>query len=155
MARERRGHTLQTTALINEAYLRLVRSNYVQWRDRAHFFAVSAGIMRRILIDFARSRLNQKHGGKGHRISLDQVWDLGSAPQPDVIALDDALDALAQVDERKAKVVELRFFGGLTVEETAEVLRISSDTVTRDWNFARVWLLRECQRQKRHGTRTV
>jgi RNA polymerase sigma factor (TIGR02999 family) len=142
MSRERSGHTLQTTALINEAYLRLAKSAHMPWQDRAHFFAVSANIMRRILVDFARSRLNKKRGGGACQLALDDVVIFDVA-RPDVVALDDALSALAHLDERKAKVVELRFFGGLTTEETAEVLHVSPDTVTRDWSLAKVWLLRE------------
>jgi RNA polymerase sigma factor (TIGR02999 family) len=142
MSREHSGHTLQTTALVNEAYLRLAKSAHTPWQDRAHFFAVSANIMRRILVDFARSRLNRKRGGGAFQLALDDVV-LVDAARPDVVALDDALSALARLDERKAKVVELRFFGGLTTEETAEVLHVSPDTVTRDWKLAKVWLLRE------------
>lgn len=147
MSRERSGHTLQTTALINEAFLRLAKSSRTEWQDRAHFFAVSANIMRRILVDFARSRMKQKRGGGACQIALNEglIADVGS---PDVVAVNDALSALARLDERKARVVELRFFGGLTAEETAEVLHISTDTVARDWNFARTWLLRELRAGK-------
>jgi len=143
MSREDGRHTLQTTALIHEVYLRLVDFQGVQWQDRAHFFAVSAQLMRRILIDFARSRSNQKRGRGAVHLSLDEAPTLGAQPDADLLALDDALKALASLDERKSKVVELRFFGGLSVDETAEVLRISSHTVMRDWKFAKVWLLRE------------
>jgi RNA polymerase sigma factor (TIGR02999 family) len=143
MSRERGDHTLQTTALINEAFLRLVHSADVQWENRAHFFAVSASIMRHILVDFARARLHQKRGGQVVKISLDQAPNVTNLPSPDLVALNDALSALAQLDSRKAKVVELRFFGGLTVDETAEVLQTSTATVIRDWQFAKVWLLRE------------
>ncbi len=143
MSRENEGHTLQTTALINEAYLRLVDFRGVRWQDRAHFFAISAQLMRRILIDFARSRGSQKRGGGAFQMSLDEAPSVCNQPVTDVMALDDALKALACVDERKSKVVELRFFGGLSTEETAEVLRISVETVMRDWKFAKVWLLRE------------
>jgi RNA polymerase sigma-70 factor, ECF subfamily len=143
MWRERDGHTLQTTALINEVYLRLVDLRGVRWQDRAHFFAVSAQIMRRILVDFARSRVSQKRGGGAFAMSLDEAPLVGEEPHDNVVALDHALKALAAVDERKSKVVELRFFGGLSVDETAEVLRVSSDTVLRDWKFAKSWLLRE------------
>lgn len=142
MSRERDGHTLQTTALINEAFLRLAKSGNTQWQDRAHFFGISASIMRRILVDFARSRLNQKRGGGARRLALEDVV-IPDLTRPDVVALDDALSTLASLDERKAKIVELRFFGGLTTEETAEVLHISTATVTREWSLARVWLLRE------------
>jgi len=143
MSRENEGHTLQTTALINEAYLRLVDFQGVRWQDRAHFFAVSAQLMRRILIDFARSRGVQKRGGGALQLSLDDAPAMSAQPDTNVVALDDALKALAAVDQRKSKVVELRFFGGLSVEETAEVLRVSVETVMRDWKFAKVWLLRE------------
>lgn len=143
MSREGDGHTLQTTALIHEVYLRLVDFRGVQWQDRAHFFAVSAQLMRHILIDFARARSQEKRGGGAVHVSLDEAPTLGSPRDPDLLALDDALKALATLDERKSKVVELRFFGGLSVDETAEVLRVSSHTVMRDWKFAKVWLLRE------------
>src|SRR5215472_13550760 len=143
MAGERSEHTLQTTALVNEAYLRLVDCGQVNWQDRAHFFAVSAQLMRRILIDFARSRGYLKRGGAVAHISLDDAPSVGKESDPDLVALDDALKALAALDERKSKVVELKFFGGLSMEEIAEVLRISIDTVKRDWRFARLWLLRE------------
>jgi RNA polymerase sigma factor (TIGR02999 family) len=143
MAGERSDHILQTTALVNEAYLRLVDIGQVDWRDRAHFFAVSAQLMRRILIDFARSRGCQKRGAAAAHISLEEAPPVDSEPDANVLALDDALRALAAVDERKSKVVELRFFGGLSIEETAEVLQVSTDTVLRDWKFARAWLLRE------------
>lgn len=146
MAGERPGHTLQTTALVNEAYLRLVDSRKVNWQDRAHFFAVSAQLMRRILIDFARSRGYLKRGGAVPHISLDETPSVCNEPDVNLVALDDALKALSEVDERKSKVVELRFFGGLNVEETAEVLRVSTDTVIRDWRLAKIWLLRELSR---------
>ena len=148
MAGERSGHTLQTTALLNEAYLRLVDCGKVNWQDRAHFFAVSAQLMRRILIDFARSRGYLKRGGAVAHISLDEAPPVCNEPDVNLLALDDALKALSAIDERKSRVVELRFFGGLNVEETAEVLRVSSDTVMRDWNFAKIWLLRELSREK-------
>ena len=143
MSREQEGHTLQTTALINEVYLRLVDLQGVRWQDRAHFFAVSAQLMRRILVDFARSRISQKRGAGAFVISLDDAPSLSGGTHNDVVTLDSALKALASVDERKSKVVELRFFGGLSVDETAEVLHVSTDTVTRDWKFAKSWLLRE------------
>jgi RNA polymerase sigma factor (TIGR02999 family) len=143
MSREDEGHSLQTTALIHEVYLRLVDVRRVQWQDRAHFFAVSAQLMRRILIDFARSNACQKRGSNAPKLSLDEAAPVSTAPDSDLVALDSALKALASVDERKSKVVELRFFGGLTTEETAEVLRVSEQTVLRDWKFAKVWLLRE------------
>lgn len=143
MAGERSGHTLQTTALVNEVYLRLVDCGRVNWQDRAHFFAMSAQLMRRILIDFARSRDYLKRGGAIPHISIEEAPSVCDEPDVNLVALDDALKALAAVDERKSKVVELRFFGGLNVEETAEVLRVSSDTVMRDWKLAKIWLLRE------------
>jgi len=147
MAGERSGHTLQTTALVNEAYLRLVDCGKVNWQDRAHFFAVSAQLMRRILIDFARSRGYLKRGGAVAHISLDEAPSVCNEPDVNLVALDDALKALSAIDERKSKVVELKFFGGLDVEETAEVLGISSDTVIRDWRLAKIWLLRELSRE--------
>ena len=146
MARERVGHTLQATALINEAYLRMAGIAEIQWQDRAHFFAVAARVMRRILVDSARARRYQKRGGGGICVSLDDALLVTREYGPDLVALDDALSALATRDHRKSRVVELRFFGGLTLEETAEVLGISSDTVLRDWQMAKVWLLREVKR---------
>ena len=148
MGGERSGHTLQTTALVNEAYLRLVDCGKVNWQDRAHFFAVSAQLMRRILIDFARSRGYLKRGGAVAHISLDEAPSVCNEPDVNLVALDDALKALSAIDERKSKVVELRFFGGLNVEETAKVLCISSDTVIRDWRLAKIWLLRELSRER-------
>jgi len=142
MGNERVGHTLQATALVNEAYLRLVDIHKVQWQNRAHFFAMSARLMRRILVDSARSRKYQKRGAGAQKVSLDEGL-LVVEPGRDLVALDDALEALAQVDERRSKVVEMRFFGGLSVEETAEALGVSVDTVMRDWKLAKVWLLRE------------
>ncbi len=142
MAKERSDHTLQTTALVNEVYLRLVDCGRVRWQDRAHFFAVSAQLMRRILVDFARSRNYQKRGGDAPHVSLDEVPVVGRE-DVNLVALDDALRGLAGVDERKGKVVELRFFGGLSIEETAEVLKVSGETVARDWRLAKIWLLRE------------
>jgi RNA polymerase sigma-70 factor, ECF subfamily len=149
MSREQDGHTLQTTALINEAYLRLVDLQGIRWQDRAHFFAVSAQLMRRILVDFARSRISQKRGGGAFVMSLDEAPLLNDEPNSSVVALDDALKALSSVDDRKSKVVELRFFGGLSVDEAAQVLRVSSDTVLRDWKFAKSWLLREMEQGQR------
>jgi RNA polymerase sigma-70 factor (ECF subfamily) len=143
MAGERGGHTLQTTALIHETYLRLVDIRRVEWQDRAHFLAVCAQLMRRILIDFARSRGYQKRGGDAPHINFEEAVLVTARPDSNLVALDDALNRLAQVDERKSKVVELRFFGGLGVKETAEVMKVSADTVMRDWKFAKVWLLRE------------
>jgi RNA polymerase sigma-70 factor, ECF subfamily len=142
MARERPGNTLQATALVNEAYLRMVDASGVDWKDRAHFFAICARMMRRILIDRARSRGYQKRGGGETPISIDESL-LGTGPDMDLVALDDALTRLAALDPRKSKVVELRFFSGLGVEETAAVLNISPETVMRDWKMAKAWLLRE------------
>jgi len=143
MAQERPGHTLQTTALVNEVYLRLVDVRRVSWQDRAHFLAVCARLMRRVLTDFARSRGYLKRGGDSPRVALDEALLVSREPAADLIALDDGLKALAAFDPRKSQVVELRFFGGLSVEETAEVLKVSSETVKRDWKLARVWLLEE------------
>jgi RNA polymerase sigma factor (TIGR02999 family) len=148
MGRERTGHTLQTTALVNEAYLRMVDLKVVQWQNRAHFFAVSAQLMRHILVDFARSRGYKKRGGGARQIPLDEALHVSADQPEDLIALDDALNSLAEVDARKSKVVELRFFGGLSVEETAHVLDVSVDTVMRDWKMAKVWLLREISGEK-------
>ena len=150
MAGERSGHTLQTTALVNEAYLRLVDCEGVNWQDRAHFFAVSAQLMRRILIDFARSRLYLKRGAAAPHIALEEAPSVSNEPDVNLVALDDALKALSTVDERKSRVVELKFFGGLSVEETAEVLHVSSDTVVRDWRLAKIWLLRELNQDTGH-----
>jgi RNA polymerase sigma factor (TIGR02999 family) len=138
---EHPGATLDTSGLVNELYLRLVDSNRVQWRDRAHFFAVSAQLMRRILVDAARTR--HSHKREGVRIPLDDALNFYEKRSGDLVALDDALNALATRDERKARVVELRFFGGLTAQETAEVLDLSEETVLRDWRLAKSWLLRE------------
>lgn len=148
MSGERSGHTLQTTALVNEVYLRLVDCEQMNWQDRAHFFAVSAQLMRRILIDFARSRGYQKRGGGAVQVSLDEAPTVCCEPDTNIVALDHALKSLATVDERKSKVVELRFFGGLSIEETAEVLRVSVETVVRDWRLAKVWLLRELSEEE-------
>jgi len=149
MRRERARHTLQTTALVNEAYLRLVDLKTVRWQNRAHFFAVSAQVMRRILVDFARSRRYQKRGGSAFQVSFERALNIGEQRDTDLVALDDALGALAEVDPRKSKVVELRFFGGLSVEDTAHVLKVSPDTVMRDWKMAKVWLLRELSREEK------
>jgi RNA polymerase sigma-70 factor (ECF subfamily) len=143
MAGQRSGHILQATALVNEVYLQLVDCRQMNWQDRAHFFAVSAQLMRRILIDFARARGSQKRGGGAPHISLDEAPSVCQDPDPNLVALDDALKALSVIDERKSKVVELRFFGGLSIDETAEVLRVSVETVVRDWRLAKIWLLRE------------
>lgn len=149
MARERRHNTLQTSALVNEVYLRLVDSSKVRWQNRAHFFAVSAQLMRRVLVDFARSRGYAKRGGKMVQVPLDEALIISRERGADLVALDDALNDLAAVDPRKSQVVEMRFFGGLSVEETAEVLKVSPDTVMRDWKLAKVWLLRQLSREQK------
>jgi RNA polymerase sigma-70 factor, ECF subfamily len=146
MAGERPGHTLQPTALVNEAYLRLVNLKQMQWQDRAHFLAMAARLMRRILVDFARSRGYRKRGGGVRQVSLTQALEVAEGQPTDVVALDEALEALAHVDERKSRVVELRFFGGLSLEETAEALNVSRETVKRDWTFAKMWLLRHLRK---------
>jgi RNA polymerase sigma-70 factor, ECF subfamily len=151
---ERPGHSLQTTALVNEAYMRLVDYKGIQWQNRAHFFAVSAQLMRRILVEHAR-RHNLKRGGGVQHVSLDETAIVGGDRAADLVALDDAMDALARLDARKAQVVEMRFFGGLSVEETAEVLKVSSVTVMRDWNTAKAWLYRELTGGKNDGTRSM
>lgn len=142
MSRERPGQTLQTTALVNEVYLRLIDIQQVSWQNRAHFFAISARMMRRILTDFARSRHYLKRGGGAVHVSWDEALVVSEEPDADIVAIDSALSQLAEVDPRKSQVVELRFFGGLSVEETAEVLKISQQTVMRDWKFAKAWLMR-------------
>jgi RNA polymerase sigma factor (TIGR02999 family) len=148
MGHERPGHTLQPTALVNEAYLRLIDVNRVQWQNRAHFFAMAARVMRRILVDSARARRYQKRGGGAPKVSFDEALLVSSEPGRDLVALDDALEALAAMDPRKGQVVEMRFFGGLTVAETAEALHVSVDTVMRDWGLAKVWLFRELSHRK-------
>jgi RNA polymerase sigma-70 factor, ECF subfamily len=150
MRGERAQHSLQTTALVNEAYLRLVEYNRMRWQDRAHFFAVSAQLMRRILIDYSR-RNNQSRGAGFQHISLEEVGVPATSGDPNLIALDDALNTLQQFDPRKAKVVELRFFGGLSVEEAAEVLKVSPITIMRDWNNAKAWLYRELAKGSADG----
>ena len=151
MANERPGHTLQTTALIHETYLRLVNVRKVKWQNRTQFHAICARLMRRILIDFARSRGYQKRGGGAPHVKLDEALLVTSRPDANLAALDDALNRLALVDERKSRVVELRFFGGLDVKEIAEVLKVSPDTVMRDWKIAKVWLLRDLRGGSAHG----
>ena len=140
MAAERPGHTLQATALVNEAYIRLIDSSRVEWQDRTHFFVLAARLMRRILVDFARSHDNLKKGGDRRRTTLDEALLMSNEPDPDLVALDEALQALAAFDPRKAQVVELRFFGGLDEREIAQALHVSPDTVQRDWKAARGWL---------------
>jgi len=149
MARERPDHTLQATALVNEAYLKLVDSSRVRWQNRAHFMAVAAQLMRRILVDFARQRQVQKRGGGANHVTLHEGLVLGNEPGSDLVALDDALRDLEKLDPRKSQVVEMRFFGGLSLTDTAEALGVSPDTVGRDWTAAKAWLLRELTR----GTR--
>ncbi len=151
MKGERAGHSLQTTALVNEAYLRLLDYKRMRWQNRAHFFAVSAQLMQRILVEHAR-RHNLKRGGGVQRVSLENAAVIGSDWAADLVALDEAMDALARVDPRKAQVVELRFFGGLNVEETAEVLKVSPVTVMRDWSTAKTWLYREMTDRAGHGS---
>jgi len=143
MTGERAGHTLQTTALVNEAYLRLVNWQDVRWQNRSHFFGVSAKMMRRILVDFARDKKYLKRGGGALQVSLGEAASLADVHSADLVGLDEALTALTEVDSRKAQVVEMRFFGGLSVKEVAEVLKVSEETVIRDWRLAKVWLLRE------------
>jgi RNA polymerase sigma factor (TIGR02999 family) len=143
MRREKPGNSLQPTALVNEAYLRLVDIGEVRWQDRAHFFAVAAQMMRRILVDAARARSAGKRGGGAPHLNLDESIDAMPERGSQLVALDDALEALAKLDPRKARVIEMRFFGGLTVEETAEVLKISAESVMRDWKMARAWLMAE------------
>ena len=146
MAHERRDHTLQASALVNEAYLRLIDLKQMQWQNRAHFFAMSARMMRRILVDFARAKRNEKRGGGVPRVTIDEALLAPQRSEPDLLSLDDALLALATEHPRKSEVVELRYFGGLSLEETAEALHVSVDTVKRDWRFAKLWLLRELSR---------
>lgn len=153
MRRERKGHTLQPTALVNEAFLRLAGARHLEWQDRAHFMGIAARLMRRVLVDYARSRGYQKRGGGAERVPLDDA--LLEAPEPplDVVELDRALELFATIDARRSRVVELRFFGGLTLEETAEVLHVSSETVKRDWRLAKLWLLRELNGPTRRSAR--
>lgn len=145
MARERREHTLQATALVNEAFVRLVDARGIQWQDRAHFMGIAARLMRRVLVDHARSRGYQKRGGGVHNVELDEAMAISPGFDCTVLDLDRALLALSAVDERKSRVIEMRFFGGMSVEETAAVLHVSADTVKRDWRLAKLWLLRELE----------
>ncbi len=149
MARERPGHTLQPTALVNEAFLRLVDAQGVRWHGRAHFFGIAARLMRRVLVDHARARGFQKRGGGAQTVPLETTILVSRAPDIALLDLDHALDSLAEVDERKARVVEMRFFGGMTVEETAGALGVSGDTVKRDWRLAKLWLLKTLGEQSR------
>ncbi len=155
LRRERAGQTLQTSALVNEAYLRLVDVKEVDWQDRAHFFAMAAQMMRRILVDAARRKGYAKRRGGAQRHTFDEALEVAAEAGPDLVALDDALQALAAFDERKSRVVELRFFGGLTVDETAAVLQVSPRTVLRDWSLAKVWLTRELIRGAGHEPGTL
>lgn len=142
LRRERRGHTLQSSALVHEAFLRLVDQR-VAWRNRAHFFGIAAQMMRRILVDYARSRGNEKHGGDQLHLELDEALDAAAERDAELVALDDALNSLAEIDPQQSRIIELRYFGGLTIEETAEALDISDTTVEREWRLARAWLRRE------------
>ena len=151
MRHERPDHTLRATALVNEAYLRLIDVNRIQWQNRAHFLAFAAQTMRRILVEFARNRHRQKRGGDAIRVTLDDAVGMPDEKPADLVALSDALTALASFDDRMSQMVELRFFGGLSVEETADVLRVSPETVMRDWKTAKVWLLRELSQTKSSG----
>ena len=154
MARERPDHTLQASGLVNEAYMRLIELKRMRWQNRAHFFAMSARVMRRILVDAARARRNEKRGGGAPRVSLDEALLVAPEKGQDLVALDVALSALETLHPRKSQVVELRFFGGLSLEETAEALHVSVDTVKRDWRFAKLWLLSELAGVTDSGERT-
>jgi len=147
MRRERGNHTLQTSALVNEAYLRLIDQKDVHWQNRAHFFGIAARIMRRILVDYARKRGFAKRGGDLQPVALDEAMIVSPERAAEVVALDDALNRLGELDQRKSQIIELRFFGGLSIDETAEVLGVSSGTVMRDWTFAKAWLRREITNQ--------
>jgi RNA polymerase sigma-70 factor, ECF subfamily len=146
MANERTGHSMQPTALVNEAYMRLIGTQRVNWQNRQHFLSVAARQMRRVLVDIARSKGYQKRGGAAVHVTLDEELPVLQEPGRDLVALDDALETLARVDERKARVVEMRFFGGMSVEQTASALDVSVETVMRDWKFTKAWLLRELRR---------
>jgi RNA polymerase sigma factor (TIGR02999 family) len=142
MSGERPDHTMQTSALLNEAYLRLVDQKNIHWQDRSHFFGIAARLMRQVLVDYARKRRYAKRGGDAHRVPLDEAMIVSAERAADVVALDDALKRLAEIDQRQSQIVELRFFGGLSIEETAEVLGVSPGTVMRDWTLAKAWLRR-------------
>jgi RNA polymerase sigma factor (TIGR02999 family) len=152
---ERPKHTLQATALVHEAYLRLIDIRRVQWQDRAHFFAVGARMMRRILVDYARTRGYAKRGGRAHQVNFDEALVVSSELDPELVRLDDALQELSRFDSRKAQVVEMRYFGGLTADEIASVLGISPQSVHRDWSLAKAWLVREMTHEERHGRSTL
>ena len=143
MNRERPGHTLQTSALVNEAFIKLIDQKNVHWQNRAHFFGLAAQMMRRILVDYARSRQYAKRGGSAQQVSFDEALFVSDERAHEVVALDDALKDLAQFDQRKSQIVELRFFGGLSIEETAELLKVSPGTVMRDWTLAKAWLRKQ------------
>ena len=143
ISRERPGHTLQTSALVHEAYVRLVDQETIQWQGRAHFFGIASRLMRQVLVDYARKRKYLKRGGDALRVSLDEVMAVSEERAAEVVALDDALKSLAEIDSRQSQIVELRFFGGLSIEETAEILSVSRGTVMRDWTLAKAWLRRE------------
>ena len=149
MRHERAEHTLQASALVNEAYLRLIEVKQVQWQNRAHFFAIASRIMRRILVDAARAKGYRKRGGGGLHVSLDEALEVPNTPFHDFVALDDALNALEAIDPRKCKMVEMRFFAGMSIEETAEALHLSIGTIKRDWRLARAWLARELDGSRR------
>jgi RNA polymerase sigma-70 factor, ECF subfamily len=155
LERERSGITLQTTAVVNEAYVRLIDAGQVNWQDRAHFFAVCSQIMRHILVDHARARRTAKRGGGAQALPLNEAMAVSQDRAEDVVAIDEALESLSRLDPRKGQVVELRFFGGLSVEETAEVLHISPESVMRDWRLAKGWLLRELSREEQGGSGRV
>jgi len=155
MAGQRPGHTLQASALVNEAYMRLIDCQLVNWKDRSHFFAVSAQMMRRVLVEFARSRQYQKRGGGAHKVSFDEALVVSPDRGQDLVALDISLQSFAKTYPRQSQVVELRFFGGLSVEETAQVLHVSSITVMRDWQLAKSWLARELKKGDRYAGRTL
>jgi RNA polymerase sigma factor (TIGR02999 family) len=155
MRRQRQDHTLQTSALINEAYLRLVDHKNMRWQNRAHFIAVSAQAMRRILVDYARARGYDKRGGGAQKVALDEAMVVAQAKSAEIIALDEALSDLASVDERKGRIVELRYFGGLSVEETAEVLGVSGVTVMREWRSAKLWLMRALSKRGKDEARAM
>lgn len=145
MRHERAGHTLQASALVNEAYLRLIQIKQVRWQDRLHFIAMASRMMRRVLVESARAKGFQKRGAGAHKVSLDEALLVHEGPSPDFVALDVALNTLEKVDPRKCKVVEMRFFGGLSVEETADALHVSTGTIMRDWRLAKSWLARELE----------
>ena len=153
MRRERQDHTLQATALVNEVFLRLAHTANPRWQDRAHFVGIAARLMRQVLVDHARSRGYRKRGGGVLRVALDDALLITPEPELDVLAVDRALEAFAKIDPRKSQVVELRFFGGLSVEETADVLGLSVETIKRDWRVAKLWLSRELQTPRRPGSR--